>query len=227
MTRAECSYCRKEANRNELKRCSRCRYLLYCSKECQILSWNSTHKYNCQDRSVTHEDSDKASAREEKNLTSWLNTWSQSLCTAATAALDLANHDLDYLLNHCLYVELNKTGHKTTARRFTVEQIYVSHVDPLRKEYPELATMLADPPELIGKRARFLVAVVDQHGEVERVRARVWTDDNIEVLRGLDKEGSRAVAAGLIAGFAGYVALGDSESIPRMLEGRAEPRNPL
>lgn len=79
--------------------------------------------------------------------------------------------------------------------------------------------MLADPPELFGKRARFLVAVVDQHGEVERVRARVWTDDNIEALRGMGKEESRAVAAGLIAGFAGYVALGDSESIPRMMEG--------
>lgn len=76
------------------------RFLLSKSKECQILSWNSTHKYNCQDRSVTHEDNDKASAREEKNLTSWLNTWSQSLCTTATASLDLANHDLDYLLNH-------------------------------------------------------------------------------------------------------------------------------
>jgi len=49
---------------------------------------------------VQHEDDDTHSAREEKNLTSWLNAWTVSLCITAAAALDLANHESDYLYNH-------------------------------------------------------------------------------------------------------------------------------
>lgn len=70
------------------------------SKECQTLSWKTTHKYNCQRRDALHDDKDTHSAREEKNLTSWLNAWTVSLCSTAIAALDLANHESDYLLNH-------------------------------------------------------------------------------------------------------------------------------
>ena len=57
-------------------------------------------KYNCQRRDALHADDDTQSAREEKNLTSWLNAWTDSLCSTAIAALDLANHEPDYLLNH-------------------------------------------------------------------------------------------------------------------------------
>lgn len=44
------------------------------------------------------------------------------------------------------------------------DSICVSHVDPLRKAYPELASMLADPPKLTGMRVRFLVAVMTSDG---------------------------------------------------------------
>lgn len=70
------------------------------SKECQTLSWKTTHKYNCQRRDVLHHNDDAHNIREEKNLTSWLNAWTVSLCATATAALDLANHESDYLCNH-------------------------------------------------------------------------------------------------------------------------------
>ncbi|KAF9642937.1 hypothetical protein BDM02DRAFT_1798284 [Thelephora ganbajun] len=217
MTRAQCSHCQKEADKSELKRCSRCQYLLYCSKECQILSWKTTHKYNRQRRSALHNDDDTQSAREGKIFTSWLNTWTVSLCSTAAAALDLANHESDYLLNHCLCIQLKKTGHKTDARRFTIDEIGVSHVDPLRKEYPELSSMLADPPQLIGKRVRFLVVVKDQRGEMERARARVWTDDNIETYRNMSKEHSQAIAAGYMIKLVRAVEAGDIEAMPRMM----------
>lgn len=111
------------------------------SKECQTLSWKTTHKYTCQRRDALYDDDDRYSAREEKNLTSWLNAWTISLCTTAAAALDLANHESDYLHNHwcvslfylgpqiktlrprllsSLHIKLKKTGHKTDAQRFTV-----------------------------------------------------------------------------------------------------------
>lgn len=218
MTRAECGYCRKEADKSELKRCSRCHHVMYCSKECQIRSWNSTHKYNCQKRSALYEDDDKYSAREEKNLTSWLNAWSTLLTTTAAASLDLANHESDYSVNHCLYIELKKTGHKSDARRFKINDIYVSHVDPLRKEYPELASMMADPPELVGQRVRFLVVVVDENGEVERARARVWTDNNIEIYRKMSKENSQTIAKGLVTGLVGAVETGSIDAIPSLMK---------
>jgi len=195
------------------------RCLLFKSKECQIRSWNSTHKYNCQKRSAIHEDGDKENAREEKNLTSWLNAWALSLSGTATAALDLVNHESDYLLNHCLYLQLKKTGHKSDARRFLIDHIRVSHVDPLQKEYPELASMLADPPELVGERVRFLAAVLDENGEVERVRARVWTDGNIQVFRKMSKEDSRVVAMSFMTGLVGAVAAGDVGLIPKRMGG--------
>lgn len=79
-----------------------------------------------------------------------------------------------------------------------IDNIGVSHIDPLRKEYPELASMLADPPPLVGKRVRFLAVVKDQHGEVERARARAWTDTNIEAYRNMSKEDSKAIAPGFM-----------------------------
>ena len=94
----------------------------------------------------------------------------------------------------------------------------MSHVDPLRKEYPELTTLLADPPELVGQRVRFLVIVVNQIGEIERARARVWTDRNIEATRNMDKEASRKAAASLVGELVRAVAAGDIESIPRLMK---------
>jgi hypothetical protein len=94
----------------------------------------------------------------------------------------------------------------------------VSHVDPLRKEYPELASMLADPPDLIGKRARFFVVVKDQRGDVERARARAWTEPAIDFYRGMDKAHSRVIADCLTTGFVSAVEAGDLGALPKLME---------
>jgi len=69
--------------------------------------------------------------------------------------------------------------------------------------------MLADPPQLVGKRVRFLAVVKDQHGEAERARARVWTDGNIEAYRNMSKEDSKAIATGFMTKLVSAVGTGD------------------
>ena len=77
--------------------------------------------------------------------------------------------------------------------------------------------MLADPPQLVGKRVRFIAVVKDRRGEAERARARVWTDGNIETYRNMGKEQSRTIAQGFIKGFVSAVGTGDIGVIPKMM----------
>lgn len=77
--------------------------------------------------------------------------------------------------------------------------------------------MLSDPPELSGKRVRFLVTVMDHNGKMERARARVWTDRNIEAYREMSKEDSRSVATSILPGFVSAVATGDMTLIPKLM----------
>ena len=77
--------------------------------------------------------------------------------------------------------------------------------------------MLADPPELVGKRVRFLAVVKDQRGEVERARVRVWTDGNIETYRNMGREESRTIAQGFMDGLVIAVGAGDMEAIPKTM----------
>jgi len=78
--------------------------------------------------------------------------------------------------------------------------------------------MLADPPELIGKRVRFITVVRDHRGEVERARARVWTEATIETYRNMSKERSRTMATVLMEGLVKVVEAGDIGAIPEMLK---------
>jgi len=78
--------------------------------------------------------------------------------------------------------------------------------------------MLADPPELVGKRVRFIAVVRDHRGEVERARVRVWTEATIETYRNMSKEHSRTMATVLMEGLVKVVEAGDIGAIPEMLE---------
>lgn len=42
-----CMKVQKVIEHGRLKRCSRCKAKLYCSKECQIAHWKSGHKFQC------------------------------------------------------------------------------------------------------------------------------------------------------------------------------------
>jgi hypothetical protein len=41
-----CEFCRKEETKVKLFRCSRCKFVRYCSKECQTADWKK-HKHAC------------------------------------------------------------------------------------------------------------------------------------------------------------------------------------
>mmetsp|Transcript_15353 Transcript_15353/g.23012 ORF Transcript_15353/g.23012 Transcript_15353/m.23012 type:complete len:458 (-) Transcript_15353:127-1500(-) len=47
--------CNQCGNPNELKACSRCHSAFYCSRECQVLHWNSGHKKKCKKEKIAHE----------------------------------------------------------------------------------------------------------------------------------------------------------------------------
>eukprot|EP01084_Bolivina_argentea_P042323 78051_1 len=42
-----CDYCGINNNTKKLKSCKRCCRVYYCSRKCQKISWNSTHRYKC------------------------------------------------------------------------------------------------------------------------------------------------------------------------------------
>lgn len=42
-----CMKVQKVIEHGHLKRCSRCKAKLYCSRECQVSHWKSVHKYDC------------------------------------------------------------------------------------------------------------------------------------------------------------------------------------
>ena len=79
--------------------------------------------------------------------------------------------------------------------------------------------MLTDPPQLVGKRVRFIVVVKDQHGKTERVRVRVWTDGNIKRGHFMNEEYSQAIAVEFYL-WPSYSARyrGDVEVIPKIVE---------
>jgi len=77
--------------------------------------------------------------------------------------------------------------------------------------------MLADPPQLVGKRVRFLAVVKNQHGAVERARARAWTDGNIEAYRNMSKEDSQTIALGFMTKLVSAVGTGDMGVIQEMM----------
>jgi hypothetical protein len=53
---------------------------------------------------------------------------------------------------------------------------------------------------------------------VERARARVWTDGNIEWFRNLNKKDSQALAIGTLMKLVQAVEAGDMEMMPGMME---------
>ncbi|KAH9935656.1 uncharacterized protein B0H18DRAFT_419799 [Fomitopsis serialis] len=107
----KCSYCLKKVGKANLKSCSRCRFVKYCSRQCQKSAW-PTHKAACSTGESLKHKLDQPGNRESKKLnddfTKWLNYYRNLICTVAKSAFNLANSPPNKLATHCMYLVVER-----------------------------------------------------------------------------------------------------------------------
>ncbi|KAH9855077.1 hypothetical protein C2E23DRAFT_816713 [Lenzites betulinus] len=199
-----CFYCQKKTD--DVKRCSRCRLVTYCSKECREISWKRSHKKTCKlsphlfdaDGKPKAEASEFGSpewvqAKVDKELSKWLEYWRRVFCMYATIALDLANHPPERVVTHCLTIRIQPVI--LAAKRYQsycALSAQVESREDIEKMFPDLAPIVTDPTDLT--RARFVVILENTKGEIVRVRLNQWNDMKIPMWQGVPKSESRKLA---------------------------------
>jgi len=132
-----------------LKKCAGCQGALYCSVECQRVSWKATHKYSCVSvtplPSLGVEGFDK---RFNKIVERWAHEWRGVLEAYSMAALDLTNHPGRHV-THAMCMEFRYTGDKAPARTFEFMNGRVSLIEDILSMQPNLR-VLRDPPSLVA-----------------------------------------------------------------------------
>ncbi|KAI0074651.1 hypothetical protein K474DRAFT_1516669 [Panus rudis PR-1116 ss-1] len=108
-----CNYCYNKFEKEKLKRCSRCRFVKYCSRDCQKAAW-PTHKRGCSDRFQKTLAVNKTAAQVNRDITTWLDFWRNSVTYWALIAMDLANSPRDKLATHCFFIELDYRPNQPT-----------------------------------------------------------------------------------------------------------------
>lgn len=193
-----CLNCSVEKEMKLLKKCGGCRAALYCSTECQKISWRTTHKYSCVYvaplPNLGVEDFDK---RFNKIVDRWVYEWRGILEGYSMAALDLANNPGRHI-THAMCMELKYTGSKTPARCFEFMKGRVCPVEDILSRQPDLR-VLRDPPSLVGQRVRYVLLFHLEPGSTSvrrcKVRAYAWTDPTLCArLESLHKEVSAIFA---------------------------------
>jgi len=149
---------------------------MYCSRECQELSWKTAHRFTCSPMPVD-KDFQAVDKRYQKMIDSWQHAWRGVLEHYSLVALDLANNP-GKDATHCVWMELRFTGDSSHPRKFELVVAKVKSIEEILKDEPKLTT-LRDPPHLVGERIHYTVIFhFDQEGTPERsfVRSRAWTD---------------------------------------------------
>ncbi|RDB16942.1 hypothetical protein Hypma_002611 [Hypsizygus marmoreus] len=109
-----CHWCGKKQEDKAFQACSRCKEVIYCSKECQVASWPH-HKAGCklssQNKEVLGAQS-PAMAKAIANFKKWHASHVPALRSAAICALDLG-HNPSNLDDGVLYIEVKlKVDHE-------------------------------------------------------------------------------------------------------------------
>jgi len=180
-----------------LKKCGGCGVVVYCSTECQKISWKTTHKYSCVFvaplPSMGIEDFDK---RFNKLVDRWMHEWRGILEGYSLVALDLVNNPGRHV-THAMCMELKYTKSKIPARSFELMKGQVCPVEAILSRQPDLK-VLRDPPSLAGQRVRCVMVF---HLDIEnatvarcKVRAQAWTDPSLHLRCPVDKETSMMLA---------------------------------
>ncbi|KAF9644762.1 hypothetical protein BDM02DRAFT_872609 [Thelephora ganbajun] len=177
-----CLNCSVEKDMRSLKKCGGCGIALYCSTECQKISWKTTHKYSCVSvaplPSMGIEDFDR---RFNKTIERWMYEWRGILEGYSMAALDLANYPERHI-THAMCLELRHTGNKIPARSFEFMNGRVCAIEEILSRQPELK-VLRDPPSLVGQRVHYVMAFYFDPANTKisrcKIRAQAWTDPSI------------------------------------------------
>ncbi|GJE92287.1 zinc finger MYND domain-containing protein [Phanerochaete sordida] len=103
-----CYYCNEKVGKANLKKCSQCQYVKYCSRDCQKAAW-PTHKLSCASGAATNATiTELGQVKYNSAFNKWLNCWRETLFELGIAAMDLANHPPDRLATHVLFILLER-----------------------------------------------------------------------------------------------------------------------
>ncbi|KAF9467066.1 hypothetical protein BDZ94DRAFT_1156637 [Collybia nuda] len=204
-----CYYCNKTFPSAQMKRCSRCLLVTYCSKECQTHSWKISHKqnYKIHPSIVSTTDPDKPVSKAERPkkftdewieleidraLSRWMQIWCACFQAWAKICLDLANHPPERVVTHCmqLVVEPRHFG-DDPAKQYNVLEASVVPIAEVLEDHPTLEISI-DPSDFT--RLRLVVILVDSEGEERRLRLLQWNERNIGEWRKMGKEASARLA---------------------------------
>jgi len=189
MTVGMCLNCLVEKDRKLLKKCSGCGIALYCSRECQKISWKAAHKYSCM--SLVYSEPmrpgdpayDKAF---NETVDRWMHEWRGIVERYAFYALDLANYPRRHE-THALWMELKYTGNKTPARSFNFMDGRLYSVEEILDREPSL-TNIRDPPDLVGQRVRCVLMFHSDVGNpITEMRGLAYMDPGLRSRSPLDK----------------------------------------
>jgi len=206
-----CYYCNTDRPKSEIKRCSRCLLVTYCSKECQTASWKASHKYNCKihpslaspddpDKPVSKADRPKKFTQEwidlevDKALSRWLQLWRSCFQTWTCIALDLANHPPERVLTHCMQLIVQPVNFEDDpAKQYELVEASVVKLSDVLVSNPQLEVTI-DPTDFT--RVRFVLILQNYRGEPQRLRLVQWNDLNAIKWRSRPKERSTDIASG-------------------------------
>ncbi|KAH9839335.1 uncharacterized protein C8Q71DRAFT_748999 [Rhodofomes roseus] len=102
-----CSYCLNAVDKTNLKSCSGCRMVRYCSRACQENAW-PTHRASCATGGDFKDSLDQRSKKLNHSFTKFLDYYRPLICMTAPSAFNLANSSPDKLATHCMYVVLEQ-----------------------------------------------------------------------------------------------------------------------
>jgi len=220
-----------------MKRCARCLLVTYCSKECQTISWKSSHKLNCMTHpsngNVSPSNSGEPVSKAErptkfspewielqvdKSLSRWLEIWRSSFQTWTAIALDLANHPADRVTTHCMQLVVQPRNFEDDdAKQYQVIEASVVPISTVQTQFPELQVHI-DPLDLT--RLRFVVILQNYKGEVRRLRFVQWNDLNVYKWREISKTDSSDLYSGWADVLMDSVDKKDPQDVEDLLGGK-------
>ncbi|GJE92285.1 zinc finger MYND domain-containing protein [Phanerochaete sordida] len=99
-----CYYCNERVGKSNLKKCSKCQFVRYCSHACQKAAW-PMHKHACDMATTFYQDpAEHGMAGYIDAFNKWLDCWRGTIFAQGIYALDLANHPPDRLATHVVFI---------------------------------------------------------------------------------------------------------------------------